>query len=117
MPPSHRAPLPTLVPQLSALDSIATPAAGLRCVLRSWDALLGVLGVWSKHAQAHDFMPLMAYVIIQAAPKRLISQLHFVRSLPSPAAHSTGPPQRSPCQPTALHLRLVVTFLTLPASP
>ena len=37
--------------QLKRIDSIATPAAGLRCVMRSWDALLGVLGVWSKHAQ------------------------------------------------------------------
>lgn len=34
------------VSQLAPLDSVATPAAGLRCVLRAWDALLGVLGVW-----------------------------------------------------------------------
>ena len=56
------------VQQLKSLDSVPTPAAGLRCVLRSWDALLGVLGVWSKHAQADDFMPLMAYVVMQAQP-------------------------------------------------
>ena len=66
--------------QLQAIDGVTTPAAALRCVLRSWDALLGVLGVWSKHAQADDFMPLMAFVIIQAAPTRLISQLHFLRN-------------------------------------
>ena len=31
------------VEQLRALDGAPTPAAGLRCVLRTWDALLGVL--------------------------------------------------------------------------
>ena len=66
--------------QLQAIDGVTTPATALRCVLHSWDALLGVLGVWSKHAQADDFMPLMAYVIIQAAPARLLSQLHFLRN-------------------------------------
>ena len=68
------------IAQLRALDAVPTPAAGLRCILRSWDALLGVLGVWSRHAQADDFMPLMAYVVIHARPARLLSQLHFIRN-------------------------------------
>ena len=66
--------------QLRALEVAPTPAAALRCVLHSWDALLGVLGVWQRHAQADDYMPLMAWVVVRAAPRRLISQLHFIHN-------------------------------------
>ena len=66
------------VRQLQAFGRALTPAAALQCVLHTWDALLGVLGVWHRHAQADDYMPVMAWVIVRARPSRLISQLHFI---------------------------------------
>ena len=66
--------------QLVPLDDMRTPTDVLRVITRTWDSLLGVLGVWSRHAQADDFMPLMAWIVIQAAPARLVSQLHFLHN-------------------------------------
>ena len=68
------------VQQLLPLDDMRTPTDVLRVITRTWDSLLGVLGVWSRHAQADDFMPLMAWIVIQAAPTRLVSQLHFLHN-------------------------------------
>ena len=36
----------------------------------TWDALLGVLGVWHRHAQADDYMPVMAWVIVHLTRNR-----------------------------------------------
>lgn len=66
------------VDQLCGLSQALTPSAALRCVMSTWDSLLGVLGARHRHAQADDYMPIMAWVIIQARPTRLVSQLHFI---------------------------------------
>lgn len=66
------------VARLSGLGQALTPVAALACVMSTWDCLLGVLGVLNRHAQADDYMPVMAWVIIQSRPLRLVSQLHFI---------------------------------------
>ena len=49
---SERALWDAAVVQLRRLDQATTASAALSCVLRTWDALLGVLGVAHKGIQA-----------------------------------------------------------------
>ncbi|KAL1508399.1 hypothetical protein AB1Y20_004509 [Prymnesium parvum] len=60
---------------LQSLTDAAGPQEKLRCVLRSWDAVLGVIGLCSDSVSADDFLPSMAYVVLQASVPYLASSI------------------------------------------
>ena len=65
----------TAAAQLRALPSVRGPQAKLRCMLRAWDCVLGVLGLAADSPSADDFLPGMACALLHAAPQRVVSSL------------------------------------------
>jgi hypothetical protein len=65
----------TAAAQLRALPSARGPQAKLRCMLRAWECVLGVLGLAADSPSADDFLPGMACALLHATPQRLVSSL------------------------------------------
>jgi hypothetical protein len=65
----------TAAAQLRALPSARGPQAKLRCMLRAWDCVLGVLGLAADSPSADDFLPGMACALLHATPQRMVSSL------------------------------------------
>ena len=61
---------------LAELPMLRGPQAKLRCMLRAWDCVLGVLGLCCDAPSADDFLPGMACAVLQAGPQMLISALN-----------------------------------------
>ena len=58
---------------LRSLPALRGPQAKLQCMLRAWNCVLGVLGLCTDSPSADDFLPAMAYALLQASPPMLIS--------------------------------------------
>jgi hypothetical protein len=68
---------------LARLPRARGPQAKLRCMLRAWDCVLGVLALCTDSPSADDFLPAMACALLQAAPPMLISSVTSMVNLSS----------------------------------
>ena len=61
---------------LASLPLLVGPQAKLRCMLRAWDCVLGVIGLCTDSPSADDFLPGMACALLRASPPMLISAVN-----------------------------------------
>lgn len=66
------------VEALRRVQACEGPQGKLGCVLSAWDAVLGVIGLCTDSVSADDFLPSMAYVVIQACLPTLASTVSSI---------------------------------------
>lgn len=63
--------------QLKALPFLRTPRAKLACLDKSRNVLISILSVFTDGG-ADDFLPLLCFALLRAAPTYLLSSLNFI---------------------------------------